>query len=769
VWFSKRNYMADILDAAQSNTPASPVGGQPPSGTTPLSDVPPSPPPPPPEPEPIPPSPAGGTPDPSPEPVNSSELPTTNLDSLIIPPPGESAVPTSSSVPSPPAPEEPKQDEVKSSDKPKKKKGLGILLAGLLLLVITLPILLIFVRQQIEIRSRALVGPYPYPSTTPIITPTPILGSCTTTMGWPGTCTLQSNCNWPALGIAWDSSISTCNIVPGYGCCGDQHTLIGNSCKTTGGWPGTCTTDANCANSQAGIAWDQNVSACGGAGLDSVVGCCGDQHNLIGLSCTTSGGWPGTCKLGSNCPNGQLGIAYDATIRTCGGGNDPYYIVGCCGDQSYFAGKSCSTSSGWPGTCTTDANCANSQPQIAWDATVKACGGNNIYSYYGCCGTIPHFGETCKTTQQWPGTCTFQGGCDIARTDTAWDSTVSPCNASSGLGCCGVSTVPGHSCTTTGGWSGSCNLWGDCCSLYPNCAWDPNVAPCNTLNAYGCCGVKGNTPTPTRPPGNTPTRPPGNTPTRPPGNTPTRPPGNTPTRPPGVLTPTPTPSCPAQGSWYCGGGVGNPPPNPWTCTSGGTYQGECIIYHCPNGCGGSTCGESSPNVSWTFASCSSAGLTGNECGQIDTVDTTHKYCTPSPANILGCPGYYYCDVKLIKCSNCGTAIPTPTRKPTPTPGGPTSTPTPTPTAPMCIALKIYDATGTLVSDPRTLQQGQTVTLAVTPSGPSTKARFSVDGGTSWNETTSKNGNGEYVWNWTIPLNATTFTLEGEIFDGTNWY
>jgi cell division septation protein DedD len=120
---------------------------------------------------------------------------------------------------------------------------------------------------------------------------------------------------------------------------------------------------------------------------------------------------------------------------------------------------------------------------------------------------------------------------------------------------------------------------------------------------------------------------------------------------------------------------------------------------------------------------------------------------------------------------CITPTPKPTKTPTLTPtpaGGGGETPTPT-TAPQCIAMKFYK-TGVPLSDAdlATLQSGDTITLALTPSGAATKARFRVSGG-SWNETTTRNSNGEFVWDWTIPSGATTFTIDGELFNGTIWY
>lgn len=181
--------MADILDAAQSNT-------QPPSGTTP---------PVPPVVEPVPEVPMEPAPVPPMPPVISFEPATTSepiapsSDSLIVPPPETPAPePTISSAPPVPPP----------TEKPKKKSRIGVLLAGLLLLVITLPILVFYVRQQIEIRSRAAntTGPYPPWSTCSNIgdTTTDLKGNCleckTNTSGGPNPawapCGGTPNCPW---------------------------------------------------------------------------------------------------------------------------------------------------------------------------------------------------------------------------------------------------------------------------------------------------------------------------------------------------------------------------------------------------------------------------------------------------------------------------------------------------------------------------------------------------------------------------------------------
>jgi hypothetical protein len=65
-----------------------------------------------------------------------------------------------------------------------------------------------------------------------------------------------------------------------------------------------------------------------------------------------------------------------------------------------------------------------------------------------------------------------------------------------------------------------------------------------------------------------------------------------------------------------------------------------------------------------------------------------------------------------------------------------------------------------------LQPGTTITLALAPGGAATQVRFSVNGG-SWNTTTTKNANGQFIWNYTLD-NSTSFTITAQWFDGTNW-
>ncbi|OGG06239.1 hypothetical protein A3D05_03690 [Candidatus Gottesmanbacteria bacterium RIFCSPHIGHO2_02_FULL_40_24] len=88
------------------------------------------------------------------------------------------------------------------------------------------------------------------------------------------------------------------------------------------------------------------------------------------------------------------------------------------------------------------------------------------------------------------------------------------------------------------------------------------------------------------------------------------------------------------------------PPQGATCVNTGrTYTGLCQVMHCPKGCGNNQyCGFSDPGAYRTIVDCDKARLDPGECGQIDILDSTKKYCNP---------GLGYCDYKQIQCySSC---------------------------------------------------------------------------------------------------------------------
>jgi hypothetical protein len=96
-----------------------------------------------------------------------------------------------------------------------------------------------------------------------------------------------------------------------------------------------------------------------------------------------------------------------------------------------------------------------------------------------------------------------------------------------------------------------------------------------------------------------------------------------------------------------------------------------------------------------------------------------------------------------------------------------STPTPT-TNPQCINIIAYkDGNALSQAELNALHPGDTITLAFAPGGAATKVRFRVNTGT-WNETTTKNTNGQFIWNYTLE-HATSFIIEAQWFDGSAWH
>ncbi len=110
---------------------------------------------------------------------------------------------------------------------------------------------------------------------------------------------------------------------------------------------------------------------------------------------------------------------------------------------------------------------------------------------------------------------------------------------------------------------------------------------------------------------------------------------------------------------------------------------------------------------------------------------------------------------------CGGAVGTPPG------GGDGGTTTTTTTAPQCVNIQVYKG-GTLLtsSDLPNLKSGDTVTLTYGPGAAATKVQFRVNNG-NWNETTTKNGSGAFIWDYT--LSGTSFSIEAQYFDGSAWH
>lgn len=85
---------------------------------------------------------------------------------------------------------------------------------------------------------------------------------------------------------------------------------------------------------------------------------------------------------------------------------------------------------------------------------------------------------------------------------------------------------------------------------------------------------------------------------------------------------------------------------------------------------------------------------------------------------------------------------------------------------MCREIKIYDLEGNQLSVDEVYidQQVQLAVLGdVTEPQGLTKARFSFDGGSSWQETNQKNSQGEYYLNWTVP-DETEIDLQAQVYN-----
>ncbi len=172
--------MPDILDAAQ--TTDQPAGVTPP----PTDPLPPPPPPPEPAPEPIMPPPP--------------EAPSISTDSLIVPPPEPEVPPSEASAPTiePPAVAPPPPPPMPQESKKKKGMNPALIIAGFLMLFITIPLVFFGVKQQQEIRSRAAGG---------VCCPKPDTGNYGI-----NTCTgaSQNACNINSSTCNWNASATSC-------------------------------------------------------------------------------------------------------------------------------------------------------------------------------------------------------------------------------------------------------------------------------------------------------------------------------------------------------------------------------------------------------------------------------------------------------------------------------------------------------------------------------------------------------------------------------
>jgi hypothetical protein len=151
--------------------------------------------------------------------------------------------------------------------------------------------------------------------------------------------------------------------------------------------------------------------------------------------------------------------------------------------------------------------------------------------------------------------------------------------------------------------------------------------------------------------------------------------------------------------------------------------------------------------------------------ELSPIPTTTLIPTNAPTNTIRPTAT---NTPIPSATPTNTPRPSPTAPNTPVPTNtPTRTPTPTtPIGPQCIAIKIY-RNGEYLSDPRVVQPGQTIVIAVAAGQVGEKARIWING-VGPTEFSSKNANNEFVYTYTIPAAATNISIRAEIFSQGQW-
>lgn len=199
-------------------------------------------------------------------------------------------------------------------------------------------------------------------------------------------------------------------------------------------------------------------------------------------------------------------------------------------------------------------------------------------------------------------------------------------------------------------------------------------------------------------------------------------------------------------------------------------------------CGSVTCSSTTACDPGTMT-CQPVTGTGNCSGNHGNCYVTSGIGVGSDGKVCSAGGHWTTCASGYECrsSDCvpSGGTPKPPKPPGPTNTPPPSTPTSTPVVSQCTAIKVFknnvqlDAAGLAK-----LQPGDAVVITVAGANAS-KAHIRINGGTcsnsqdtncTWIESTTKNSNGDYTFNYTIPSDITNFTIESEIFgtDG-NWH
>ncbi len=231
----------------------------------------------------------------------------------------------------------------------------------------------------------------------------------------------------------------------------------------------------------------------------------------------------------------------------------------------------------------------------------------------------------------------------------------------------------------------------------------------------------------------------------------------------------------------CPGGTGptkTPTPIPGCSNPNGGTHRECLSGSCVtvNNAPG-VCDNEDNNTCDTNNQCTSGGATNTPRPPTSTptrtpTPTAGPSATPNPS---------------------GTPTNTPTRTPTPT-TGPSSTPNPsanptsipsnspnpsttpvltnpptmTPIIGECQNIKIYKNGVVIIPSPSTLSKGDQIVIAVVGSN-ATQARIRINNEVNWRISTTKNSNGEWIFNYTLPSDGTlSFAITAELLIAGVW-
>lgn len=258
----------------------------------------------------------------------------------------------------------------------------------------------------------------------------------------------------------------------------------------------------------------------------------------------------------------------------------------------------------------------------------------------------------------------------------------------------------------------------------------------------------------------------------------------------GGTTPTPTPSPPGGKKW-----------NQCTSSTGPIPCGSCLIksvgagtmtFGCELNCGGSASNcpggsAESYTIAHRWEKCKNK--VGSSCtGSSSDYIESGNLGGPGPWSISGQSSFFNGSGTFtnpgcgrvqvdVQMSAQGTNVAggiwnsdTDCAGTSPTPTPPSATATPVPPTPtdepiaVCKDIKIYK--GGKVVDPKTLEAGDEIVIAVVGEK-ATKARIKINNG-EFTETKKKNKKGEFILSYTIPADVVKFSIQAEVFRNGKW-